>query len=77
MKADIRERGYEIIYDGEINFPTELPYEIYVFHGTKDNVVPVEHSRLFTSKVKVKHYLEIEDDHRLSNTFKDIVEKFL
>jgi len=75
--ADIRERGYEIIYDGEINFPTELPYEIYVFHGTKDNVVPVEHSRLFTSKVKVKHYLEIEDDHRLSNTFKDIVEKFL
>ncbi|HCO39363.1 MAG TPA: alpha/beta hydrolase, partial [Aquificaceae bacterium] len=44
---------------------------------TKDNAVPVEHSRLFTSKVKVKHYLEIEDDHRLSNAFKDIVEKFL
>lgn len=75
--VDIREKGYEIISDGEVNFPTELPYEIYVFHGTKDNVVPVEHSRLFTSKVKVKHYLEVEDDHRLSNAFKDIVEKFL
>lgn len=75
--VDIRERGYEIISNGEVSFPSELPYDIYVFHGVKDNVVPVEHSRLFTDKVKVKHYSELEDDHGLSNTFKHVMEEFL
>ncbi len=75
--VDILQRGYEIIRDGEVNFPSELPYELYVFHGTQDNMVPVHHSRLFTSKVKVKEFLELEDDHRLSKTFKWLVEKYM
>ncbi len=75
--VDILQRGYEIIRDGEVNFPSELPYELYVFHGTQDNMVPIEHSRLFASKVKVKEFLELEDDHRLSKTFKGLVEKYL
>ncbi|MEJ5338473.1 MAG: YqiA/YcfP family alpha/beta fold hydrolase [Aquificaceae bacterium] len=75
--VDIIQKGYEIIRDGEVDFPSELPYEIYVFHGRQDSMVPVEHSRLFTRKVKVKEFLELEDDHRLSSTFGSLVKKFM
>lgn len=74
---DILQRGYEIIRGGEVYFP-ELPtYDIYIFHGNMDKVVPVEHSRLFVSKVKVSKYVELEDDHRLSSTFQKLVEYYL
>ncbi len=74
---DILQKGYEIIEDGGVDFPSEVPYEIYVFHGRQDEMVPVEHSRLFASKVKVKEFLELEDDHRLSRTFGTIVENYM
>lgn len=66
---DILEKGYEIISDGCVRFPQEPPIPILVVHGTQDEVVPVEHSRTFVEKVKVKKYIEVEDDHRLSKSF--------
>ncbi|GBC89097.1 hypothetical protein HRbin13_01232 [bacterium HR13] len=70
---DILERGYEIILNGEVRFPQKPPADILIVHGTEDKIVPVEHSRIFAQKVKVKKYLELKDDHRLSNTFEKIV----
>ena len=75
--VDILKKGYEILRDSHVDFPSEVPYEIYVFHGRQDNTVPIEHSKLFVSKVKVKEFLELEDDHRLSKTFKWLVEKYM
>lgn len=75
--VDIIEKGYEIISENEVNFPREVPYHIHIFHGTKDNMVPVDHSRLFVSRVKVKDYIEVDDDHRLTNTFESLVDRIL
>jgi predicted esterase YcpF (UPF0227 family) len=74
---DILEKGYEILEGGEVNFPTEPPVDLVIVHGTMDEVVPVEHSRVFVSKVKVKDYKEVDDDHRLSGTFKTFMEELL
>ena len=76
---DILERGYEIIRDGEVHFPKDPPVEIFLVHGTGDEIVPVEDSRLFASKVRVSEFIEVEDDHQLSESFgrvlTDLVEK--
>ncbi|MCX8075480.1 MAG: alpha/beta hydrolase [Aquificaceae bacterium] len=74
---DILSKSYEIISQGKVLFPKETPYEIYVFHGSEDEVVPVEHSRLFTDSIKVKVFEELHDDHRLTKSFEDVVERFL
>ncbi len=66
---DIIEKGYEILEDEKVNFPKDPPVDIVVVHGKRDEVVPVERTRLFVSKVKVKKYIEVDDDHRLSETF--------
>lgn len=75
--TDILQKGYEIIKDGEVHFPEDPPYEIYLFHGRQDTVVPVEDSRLFASKVRLKEFLELEDDHMLSKTFALLVDRFM
>jgi|GEM_PF-667051 len=74
--VDILQKGYEILEEDRINFPETPPVDIYIAHGTKDEVVPVEHSRKFVSKVKVSAYKEVEDDHRLTNTFRSLLEEF-
>ncbi|MCS7262300.1 MAG: alpha/beta hydrolase [Aquificaceae bacterium] len=74
---DILEKGYEIISEGKVCFPREVPQEIHIFHGLQDSMVPVEHSRLFSSHVKVKTFLELQDDHRLSRTFTSLVDTYL
>jgi predicted esterase len=66
---DIVENSYEIISGGYVNFPQETPVSIVIVHGTQDEIVPVEHSKIFVKKVKVKKYIEVEDDHRLSKSF--------
>jgi len=43
--------------------------EVVIVHGKRDEVVPVERSRLFASKVRVKRFIEVEDDHQLSSSF--------
>lgn len=75
--ADIRAKGYEIISGGRVLFPQQVPQEIYIFHGLQDRTVPVEHSRLFARHVKVKTFIELEDDHRLSLSFGSLVEEFM
>ncbi|NPB06793.1 MAG: alpha/beta hydrolase [Aquificae bacterium] len=74
---DVLERGYEIIRDGRVYFPSEPPCELVVVHGKKDEVVPFSLSELFVSKVKVKEFLAPEDDHRLSRSFTKVFEKLV
>ncbi len=66
---DILEKGYEVIGDGEVRFPERPPVDLIVVHGTRDEIVPVERTRLFVSRVKVRRYIEVDDDHQLSETF--------
>ncbi len=77
--VDILEKGYEIVRNGEVHFPKDPPVDILIVHGTKDEIVPVEDSRLFASRVKVSELIEVEDDHQLSESFgrvlTDLVEK--
>ena len=77
--VDILEKGYEIVRNGEVHFPNDPPVDILIVHGTKDEIVPVEDSRLFASRVKVSELIEVEDDHQLSESFgkilTDLVEK--
>ena len=67
--VDILKNGYEIVRDGEVHFPEEPPVEIILVHGTKDEIVPIEDSRLFAEKVKLSGFIEVEDDHQLSESF--------
>ncbi len=71
---DILEKGYEVIKDGKVLFPKDPPTEIVIFHGTEDDIVPVHYSRTFVEHVNVKRYLEVEDDHRLTKTFRNLIE---
>ena len=66
---DILENGYEVIEGSDVRFPAQPPVDIFVVHGTKDEVVPVERTRLFVNKVRVKDYIEVDDDHQLSQSF--------
>ena len=75
--VDIIQKGYEILLDGRVNFPEKPKVPIFIVHGARDEVVPVEHSREFTKRVKVKEYIEVDDDHRLSVSFKDVFKRLL
>jgi len=73
--TDILENGYEILREGEVFFPQDSPVRIFIVHGTKDEVVPIEDSRLFVQKVRVEKFVEVDDDHRLSESFGRVVAK--
>jgi len=75
--VDILQKGYEIIEGDKVNFPESPPADLFIAHGTEDKVVPINHSRVFVSKVKVKAYKEVEDDHRLTKTFETLLREFL
>ena len=70
---DIVERGYEILDEEKVNFPENPPVEIKIVHGVEDEVIPVERTRLFVSKVRVKTYIEVNDDHRLDRTIEEFI----
>ncbi len=67
--TDIIENNYEIIKGNEVYFPEIPPVDILIVHGILDEIVPIERSRLFAKKVKVKDFIEVEDNHQLSETF--------
>ncbi len=71
---DITEKGYEILEDNKVNFPENPPVDIKIAHGVKDEVIPVKRTRLFVSKVKVKTYIEVEDDHRLDASINNLLD---
>jgi pimeloyl-ACP methyl ester carboxylesterase len=66
---DIREKGYEILEGDRVNFPQDPPVSLVVVHGRRDEIIPVERTRTFVSKVRVSRYVEVDDDHQLSETF--------
>ncbi len=70
---DIIEKGYEIIEGNEVRFPKDPDFEIVIMHGERDEIVPIERTHLFVSSVRVDKFLEVDDDHQLSETF----EKYL
>jgi len=70
---DILEKGYEIVVGNRVHFPKNPPVDVVVVHGREDKEVPVSLSRVFTSAVKVKRYLELDDDHRLSRSFEKLI----
>ncbi len=75
--VDIMKNGYEIIQGDEVLFPQDPPVDIKIVHGRKDEVVPIERTRLFVSKVRVKDFIEVDDDHRLSDTFPQVIDQLL
>ncbi len=66
---DILENGYEVITGKEVRFPPEPEVKITIVHGRKDEIVPIERTRLFVDRVKVDEYIEVDDDHQLSESF--------
>ncbi len=71
--TDIIENGYEIVREGEVNFPPHPPVDIFIVHGRRDEIVPLEDSRLFAKQVEVRELLEVDDDHQLSESFGKIL----
>ena len=74
---DILKNDYEIIEGEKVKFPSEPPVEIVIMHGTKDEIVPIKYSELFVSKVKVKKFLKVDDDHGLNESIKKYVEELM
>ncbi len=74
---DILEHDYEIIEGDKVKFPAEPPVEIVIMHGTRDDIVPIKYSELFVSKVKVKKFLKVDDDHGLNESVKKYIEAFI
>ena len=74
---DIIDKGYEIITEEQVRFPTEPEVRITIIHGRKDEIVPIERTRLFVSKVRVEEYIEVDDDHQLSESFGKTITKLL
>jgi len=74
---DIIRNGYEIIEGDRVNFPETPPVNITVVHGKRDEIVPLERSRLFVSRVKVKEFLEVDDDHQLTESFGRILTRLI
>ncbi len=75
--VDILEKGYEIVRDGEVYFPEDPPVDIILVHGTRDEVVPIEDSRLFAQKVRISEFIEVEDDHQLSESFGKVLTRLV
>lgn len=74
---DVIEKDYEIIEGEDVKFPTEPPVEITIMHGVKDDIVPIKYSELFVSKVKVKKFLKVDDDHSLTESVKKYIEDLI
>ena len=74
---DILENNYEVIEGDKVMFPAEPPVEIVIMHGTKDEIVPIKYSELFASKVKVKKFLKVNDDHGLNESVRKYIEDLI
>ena len=74
---DILENDYEIIEGDKVKFPAEPPVEIVIMHGMRDEIVPIKYSELFVSKVKVKKFLKVDDDHGLNESVRKYIEELV
>ncbi|EDP75747.1 YqiA/YcfP family alpha/beta fold hydrolase [Hydrogenivirga sp. 128-5-R1-1] len=75
--TDIVKNGYEIIRGSEVDFPEEPPVDIVIVHGRRDEIVPIERTRLFVERVRVKEFIEVDDDHQLSESFGRVLKQLL
>jgi len=75
--TDILEKGYEIIKGDMVDFPQEPPVDILIVHGRRDEIVPIERTRLFVERVKVKEFIEVDDDHQLSESFGRVLKELV
>ncbi len=67
--VDILRNSYEIIEGDRVNFPSQPPVDMVIVHGREDEVVPIDRTRLFVKHVRVKEFIEVDDDHQLSESF--------
>ncbi len=67
--VDILKNGYEIVCDDKVIFPANPPVDIVIVHGRRDEIVPIERTKLFVNNVKVENFIEVDDDHQLSESF--------
>ena len=74
---DILENDYEIIEGEKVKFPPNPSVEIVIMHGTRDYIVPIRYSEMFTSKVKVKKFLKVNDDHGLNESVKKYIKELV
>lgn len=74
---DILEHGYEIIKEGNVDFPKKPPVDIVIMHGTKDEIVPISLSEEFVRNVKVNKFIKVEDDHQLNESLKKYIEELI
>ncbi|NPB08053.1 MAG: alpha/beta hydrolase [Aquificae bacterium] len=75
--TDILKNDYEIIKDGRVDFPKEPPVPIYIMHGKRDDIVPLELSELFTRSVRVEKFLVVDDDHQLNESLEKYIEEIV
>ncbi len=75
--VDILSNGYEILKEERVDFPQNPPADILIVHGKMDEVVPIEDTYRFVKEVRVKKFLEVEDDHSLSMNFEKYVAELI
>jgi pimeloyl-ACP methyl ester carboxylesterase len=70
-----RDLGVAMIHDAE-KWEAEPAFQqpALIFHGVKDEVVPVEGSRRFVEKNRGARLIEMESDHELLNVLPEIWE---
>lgn len=63
----VTERGWQRPHPGFAGVPDEVVAGVLVVHGTKDETVPLEHSRRLVSGTRAR-LLVVDDDHRLTQS---------
>ncbi len=70
----MRRVHYGLIEDAERYPPTpDFMQPAVIFHGVRDEVVPVEHSRAYTRTHPNARLIEMQSDHELTNVLDEIV----
>lgn len=65
------------LIDDALRFPASPDFRqpAWIFHGTKDDVVPIEYSRAFAASHRNARLTELESDHELLDALEHIVEE--
>ncbi len=61
------ERGWQRRHPGFAGVPDDRIANVLVVHGTKDETVPLEHSRRLVAGTRAR-LITVDDDHRLTRS---------